>query len=147
MREIPILFNSEMVNALLDGHKTQTRRIVKPQPEMDIKAIQKVITLDGKNRDGFFCAGDDYGKAFFCPYGQPGDLIWVREGCSYVKQGDGSIQREKTKYKADARWSGNDLIKWKPSIHMPKAIARIWLQVKKIELERLQKITGAGCYC
>jgi len=139
MREIPILFNSEMVNALLDGRKTQTRRIVKPQPEMDIKAIQKVITLDGKNRDGFFCAGDDYGKAFFCPYGQPGDLIWVREGFTLDH-----LDHNFPHYRADMINPSDPPPKphkWKPSIHMPKAIARIWLQVKKIELERLQQIT------
>lgn len=120
MAERPILFSGEMVLAILDGRKTMTRRVVKPQPEPDTDCPHHVGT--GIER-----------KARICPYGKPGDRLWVRETfCSFP---DGNIF-----YRAD-----NDerapMKGWKPSIFMPRALSRITLEIKNVRVERLQDIS------
>ena len=132
LKEHPIIFSTPMVQAILEDRKTQTRRIIKPQP--------KNTDFDFRHDPYSFSIKKDL--LIKCPYGQPGDLLWVRESCSYFKQLGGSLQREKIKYKADDRWDGNKLIKWKPSIHMPKAAARIWLQVKDVRVERVRDLSN-----
>lgn len=110
----PILFNSEMVNAILQGRKTQTRRIIKTQP--DSRGLRTTDTL----------FEDYHGRKVNPPY-RPGDILYVRE--SFRKIGDTTL------YKASAECP--DLHKWKPSIHMPKEAARIFLKVKSVRAERL----------
>ena len=116
MKERPILFSGEMVRAILDGRKAQTRRTVK----------------------GSIVVGDPYCPP--CPYGAQGCRLWVRETFAYTDQ---HINYEPGwVYRAtDPDWSEMEGFKWKPSIFMPRAASRITLEVERISVERLQDIT------
>lgn len=138
MKERPILFSTSMVQSILAGRKTQTRRIVKPQPvPATAQDGFKFLTIPGLG------ALDEY-IVKKCPYGQAGDLLWVREtfhevpadaGCEM--EGDDNY----TGWRYKATWKKSNYNGWKPSIHMPKAAARIWLQVKEVKVERLHDIS------
>ncbi len=160
MKERPILFSGPMVRAILDGRKTVTRRVVKPQPPSDCQVWAGWI-LDSTS-------GDDVGKASWhdqvgplaykthrvrCPYGQLGDHLWVREAWSYYRP-FASDRTNKILYRADLDNCGqcpvqldNDVVLvdprdgWKPSIHMPRWASRISLEVTEIRVQRLQDIT------
>lgn len=114
IKERQIFFSAEMVRAILGGRKTQTRRVKK------------------------------YGKLGHyapCPYGQPGDVLWVRE--SYCR---GYFDGGTNGYKADWTRVAAEYVKepkWTPSIHMPKEAARIWLRIKDVRVERLNAISEA----
>lgn len=148
MKQIPILFSTRMVQAILDGRKTMTRRVVKPQPNTQLHDVKM----------GYWSEyPEDLKQPYIkCRYGEVGDVLWVRETFveglemndseEFVWDEDGQ-PKEKTWYKAD-----NDIdywwcdgvrenVPWKPSIHMPKAAARIWLQVTDVRVERLHQIT------
>lgn len=147
MKEIPILFSTPMVQAILEGRKSQTRRILKDKHVLYSLDVNKVIPEYFKDGDGGWC-----------PYGQPGDVLWVRESWGVGSRSDpfqGSV--DGIEFKADSKFIddieslplhsfenfdyGNyDKSGWRPSIHMPKAIARIWLQVESVRVERLQDI-------
>ena len=138
----PILFNTEMVRAILDGRKTCTRRLVKPQPdEKHTYPLGFVTDSTEKKEVGCFGFGiNEYGGSIQYakpPYGYaPGDILYVRETWSELSSG--------YEYKADGEnidHLGN-MIKWRPSIHMPKEAARIWLKVTDVRVERLQEITS-----
>ena len=130
----PILFNTEMVRAILDGKKTCTRRIVKGAIPDDAMWGYTVFTPKGC----ISCRGvyaDEYGEKFFRLLYQQGDILYVRE--TWCK-GSWTNEKERYYYKAD----DNDFhCVWHPSIHMPKEAARIWLKVKDVRVERLQDIT------
>lgn len=121
----PILFNTEMVRAILDGRKSCTRRIIKPQPQGYFEVSEEPLYIydtDGKQ-----------GK--ITPPYQPGDILYVRETWKQAPNG----------YYYYEDWQRNDIAdvtKWKPSIHMPKEAARIWLKVTDVRVERLQEISG-----
>lgn len=121
----PILFNTEMVKALLDGRKTVTRRIVKPQPSKKASWLDK-------------CAGVyTFSDATFPhePYSS-GDILYVRETFGWLSE------ENKYVYKAsDFECVAIDGFKWSPSLHMPKEAARIFLRVTDVRVERLQEIT------
>lgn len=159
----PILFNTEMVRAILDGRKTCTRRIVKGFIPDDAIWGYTVFTPKGY----ISCRGTfpvRYGEKFFkLPY-QKGDILYVRETwCRYGKLDDFDHVIEGTEeyyYLADGanptpyncflvQRNGYDEYKdtpvWHPSIRMPKEAARIWLKVKDVLVERLQGIDGKGC--
>lgn len=143
----PILFNTEMVRAILDGRKTCTRRIVKDGIPDDSMWGYTAFTPKGY----ISCRGvyvDGYGEGFYkLPY-QPGDILYVRETwCKY--DDDHIIDGRKYAYKADASPISEEARKkfgyrWRPSIHMPKEAARIWLKVTDVRVERLQDITEDG---
>jgi hypothetical protein len=152
--ERPILFNTEMVRAILEGRKTQTRRVVKPQPPEDIDKLfgpekyKPAITDQyGELREGepIFGAHDGWGEwGIKCPY-QPGDTLWVRENLRCGMWND----REGIYYEADGEWCW-DLTrpyKWAwgktflPARFMPKGVSRLFLTVKDVRVERLQEIT------
>lgn len=121
----PILFNTDMVRAILDGRKSCTRRLVKPEPQGYFEVSEEPLYI--YDTDG------NQGK--ITPPYQPGDILYVRE--SYSELSFGYV------YKADGEnidHLGN-VIKWHPSIHMPKEAARIWLKVTNVRVERLQEIT------
>lgn len=141
MSEKPILFSTEMVQAILIWRKTQTRRVVKPQPEK-IGAFTKFAWGAGtsENTMPVFAGFSTESK---CPYGKIGDLLWVRESfCpDYFDKGH---HPSLNAYKADWNDTAAEYCskpKWKPSIHMPKSAARIWLKVTKVRVERLHQIT------
>lgn len=133
----PILFNTEMVRAILDGRKTCTRRICKDAnectvPDMDFyNADKRTYAVhnfaDKKHTEQLSIAERT------CPI-CPGDILYVRE--TWKKAPNGYYYYES--------WQRNDIAditKWKPSIHMPKEAARIWLKVMNVRVERLQEIT------
>ena len=134
----PILFNTEMVRAILDGKKTCTRRIVKGAIPDDAMWGYTMFTPKGC----VSCRGvyaDEYGEKFFrLPYRQ-GDILYVRE--TWCK-GSWMNEKERYYYKAD----DNDFhCVWHPSIHMPKEAARIWLRVTDVRAERLQECGEGWC--
>lgn len=136
----PILFNTEMVRAILDGRKTCTRRLVKPQPdEKHTYPLGFVADSTEKKKVGRFGFGiDEYGGSiqYEKPPYQPGDILYVRE--TWCK-GYLMNAKERYYYKAD----DNDfLCTWHPSTNMPKQAARIWLRVMDVRVERLQEITA-----
>ena len=134
----PILFNTEMVRAILEGQKTCTRRIVKGAIPDDAMWGYTMFTPKGC----ISCRGvyaDEYGEKFFRLLYQQGDILYVRE--TWCK-GSWMNEKERYYYKAD----DNDfLCTWHPSIHMPKEAARVWLKVTDVRVERLQDIDGKGC--
>lgn len=127
----PILFNTEMVQAILDGRKSCTKRLVKflsgENPRWTGYIKDGLMLYNGKNEPCIRKA----------PY-QPGDILYVRE--TWKKAPNGYYYYED--------WQRNDIAdvtKWKPSIHMPKEAARIWLKVTDVRVERLQEITDNEC--
>lgn len=162
MREKPILFSTEMVRAILDGRKTQTRRVMKPQPPEWVNSLYgpewyspAIIDSNGDLQEGkpIYGVYDDYGDfGVKCPY-QPGGVLWVRETWADLR-GMGFGNDPKTDkpwnfaYKADIK-PGSDSdraridygVKWKPSIYMPREAARLFLLVKNVRVERLREIT------
>lgn len=147
-RVLPVLFNTEMVKAILDGRKTVTRRIVKPQPKKDqIHKLGVCIAGDKKDIGKFMFGTHEYGGNILhvkIPY-QTGDILYVRETWSehYTANSDGKLVYC---YKADginlkAECLPGETNRWYPSIHMPKEAARIWLGVAEVRVERLQDMT------
>lgn len=142
----PILFNTEMVRAILDRRKSCTRRLVKPQPdEKHTYPLGFVTDSTEKKEVGCFGFGiDEYGGSvqYAKPPYQPGDILYVRETwMDYAGR---------TMYKADCDKYRLDSLNfagfgWKPSIHMPKEAARIWLKVTDVRVERLQKCGEGWC--
>lgn len=112
MQAKPILFSTPMVKALLEGRKRQTRRIVKPQP----------VSAETARKN---------------PYGQPGDVLWVRETWAEGGIYDGTP----VPYVYAADIQGVPLKKWRPSIFMPRAAARLFLKITAVRVERLNDIT------
>jgi hypothetical protein len=138
MNEHPILFSSEMVRVILAGKKTQTRRVIRLADgsipdEDDIPTHEDVMP----NYIMDFSKTYPFWKQLNCPYGKIGDILWVRESFSTVDKGNLII------YKADgltAEEVGVDKITWMPSIHMPKRVCRIRLEITDIGVERVQDI-------
>lgn len=142
MKERPILFSAPMVCALLAGTKTQTRRVVKPQPHIveEGGSVVGVHTPDDQRHGRL-------GKMLYCPYGRPGDRLWVRETFARI---DGQQQPWiETDYRAT--YTHGDRLgdslgikkRWSPSIHMPRHASRITLEVTGVRLERLQDISAS----
>lgn len=133
-RVLPILFNTEMVRAILDGRKTCTRRIVKPTPSF-FEVNEKPVYL--------YDTEPSMGK-IYSPY-QAEDILYVRETwhryTKLVGKGEGCHLEERYGYKASIANAEDANEPWKPSIHMPKEAARIWLKVTDVRVERLQEIT------
>jgi hypothetical protein len=126
-----------MVRAILEGRKTQTRRTVKPQPRVDAKG--HFLWKDGNY--GARLDGTPYTDAFIkyhCPYGAPGDRLWVRE--TWGPRAGGVVYRA-DEYRADGFVSCPDGGKWRPSIHMPRWASRITLEIVSVRVERLRDIS------
>lgn len=152
IKERPILFSAPMVRAILEGRKTVTRRAIKVQPHIDVSG-NFCVGNSNYGQDGY---GNPVTKHFVngcCPYGKPGDRLWVREtfidlrgtGVEHRPDPDGPLQRYA--YAADCRpGSHSDEarkdfgLKYKPSIHMPRAACRILLEITDVRVERLQDI-------
>lgn len=149
-KEIPILFKTPMVQSILDSRKTNTRRthgleLINENPDY-YEWLKEYSQLDIPRQAKKF--DDRHYYAFtgrrnnstlvvtHCPYGKPGDVLWVRESWRGIQQDNGSDRYE---YRADEKI--NLYEKWKPAIHMPKAAARIWLEVKNVRPERLHDIS------
>ena len=150
----PILFNTDMVLAIPDGRKTVTRRVVKPQP-IHNEGFWEIYGAGWS--DNIKKIYPMYGHSLYthAPY-HPGDILYVRETWQYMYDLDGNDQiiedTGRYVYAADGfdvdTWVNPDGthrfgIPWRPSIHMPKEAARIWLKVTDVRVERLQDITIA----
>ena len=154
----PILFNGEMVRAILDGRKTQTRRTLKLQPDSSA-----AVTLypPGKGVRGLRHAdciianwpGESEFDTFdcYCPFGQPGDELWVREtwGEYWQDHNDWRTDHHYV-YRADDAGvpfdNGSDM-PWRPSIHMPRGASRITLEITDVRVERVQDISIDDMVC
>ncbi len=159
----PIIFNGEMVKAILEGRKTQTRRVIKPQPVFD--------SADLNGKPYFRWRGlerSQWALSTYCPYGQVGDRLWVREtwAPTYATGGheypddvcwfewdeemygplDKDSQYLDVCYRADgegvypAEFDMGE-IRWRPSIHMPRWASRITLEITGVKVERIQDIS------
>lgn len=156
MKERPILFSTPMVQAILAGNKTQTRRIVKPQPIVcddargghywPSNAVQSMVHVEKELQD---YDGIWRGLIDDCnPFGGVGDRLWVRETfrlydsdeCPHADFPCGCPRNDTPLYKASHDCSDGE--KWKPSIHMPRKAARLFLEIINIRIERLNDITS-----
>lgn len=159
VKEKPILMSSEMVRAILDGRKTQTRRVAKlplfNAKEMRVDSagrVEALVTAEECRRVGieplhegphWHHVVEDTGRFATCPYGQVGDRIWVREA-HYVESAGYPDGREKfVLYRATD--SQAPVSHWTPSIHMPRWASRITLEIADVRVERLQDISGRDC--
>lgn len=149
MKERPILFSGSMVRAILDGSKTQTRRVVKPQPIYDGKFAGGWKVVDKHGHEAATCGPL---VSELCPYGHPDDRLWVRENfCPIYPQDPHYNGGRPIEYDYAATYQHGyrlgDLIgekkKWKPSIHMPRIASRITLEITGVRVERLQNISEA----
>lgn len=149
-KEIPALFQTLMVQAILEGRKTKTRR-TKGLEFINEASEDFTHQYLGINEDGLHLMKNNYGatNAIKCPYGKTGDILWVRETWAKVphssyRQSNGVMQMpldENMVAVFKAGWDRSMPGRWKPSIHMPKAAARIWLEVTDVRIERLKQIT------
>ena len=143
MKERPILFSAPMVRALLAGTKTQTRRIFKPE-RMTWDANGRYKTHAMRGGELSITGSGPFKPSswlHYCPYGQPGDRLWVRESFARVPTACGS---EDIVFAADYQ-DGSDRaagVRYTPSIHMPRAASRITLEVTGVRVERLQDISS-----
>lgn len=154
MKERPILFSGEMVRAILEGRKTQTRRVIKPQPHAIIKdwpyvddphevvdeatgRVKKVYSDERMNR---------FVRPLKCPYGTVGDRLWARE-TFMVKAGKSGKPCLFYKANGPADFYPDELAyfaeTWKPSIHMPRGYSRITLEIVNVRVELVQAISYA----
>lgn len=135
MKETGMLFTSPMVRAILGGRKTQTRRVAKPVKHPDLGNLYTPGALLREHEPQHVI-----NRA--CPYGQPGDRIYVRETFSqHPEWGQLAFRADGEEFEDADGWLWEP--KWIPSIHMPKDLARIWLEVTGVRVERLQDISEA----
>jgi hypothetical protein len=160
MKERPIIFSAPMVRAILAGTKTQTRRIIDER---------MFIAFEDPDQRPIYQSDPRFGEAASewarCPYGTPGDRLWVRE--TFVPLKDGNVvpiadatyalfRDGAQKYRGEDGFSpglaeyapgARDAVrgKWKPSIYLPRWASRITLDVTDVRVERLQEITAEGC--
>lgn len=162
-KERPILFSGDMVRAILSGRKTQTRRIVKPQPKPETRGWwctcfstdkKRVGEWEPRNGRKSIIGTEQTGERVRCPYGDIGDRLWVREtwtpdhadfyphhavvyradkGFDYERDDDGQV------YSPESRRSFP--YRWRPSIHMPRWASRITLEITAVRVERLQDMS------
>lgn len=161
----PILFNTAMVRAILDGEKTCTRRIIKPAPKENTP-LGFVLSSTYSKNEGLFAWGKSELGERIC-YAKPpykvGDILYVRETFrwqligEFDSWGDCNWDDEVVEYKASVKAfleeygeyldrEEYESTRWIPSIHMPKELARIFLKVTSVRAERLKDITDEGCY-
>ena len=161
-----MIFNGEMVRAILDGRKTQTRRIMKVQPDTPEFGLRRIIESSIANEIGmYFWSQEDArgikarSKQFSCPFGDVGDRIWVRETWAEAGAGAPDLKLYRADYPEHVPTHYEnvppaDEIRWTPSIHMPRWASRLTLEITGVRVERLQAITlgdickeiGCGLY-
>lgn len=151
-----ILFNTEMVRAILDGRKSCTRRVVKfpvNRYTNNVPLADKIVLQELRCDKANFLEEPFFSFGMNLPY-QPGDILYVRETWQYLYELDGNEQviEDTGKYYyaatdtipfntyVDKNGVGHDHAPWRPSIHMPKEAARIWLKVTDVRVERLQEM-------
>jgi len=153
VKERQILFSAPMVRAILAGRKTQTRRVVKPQPDWERPMPCSSQTPEGWQGPLDYSLWSHEGDASEgsrrCPYGQPGDRLWVREawrvrgGQEYEYQRDRSQVMYRATHGEDGYPLGWESYDWRPSIHMPRWASRITLEITGVRVERLNEVSEA----
>lgn len=160
MKERGMIFNAEMVRAILDGRKTQTRRIMTVQPESSEFGLRYIAESSLAKEVGMYfwsqsdaCGMKARSKPFACPYGKPSDRIWVREAFRVHSR---ATDVATLVYKASERNSWTEQThrvpvavcnkpatpeKWTPSLHMPRWASRILLEITDVRVERLNAIS------
>ncbi|GHV17415.1 hypothetical protein FACS189425_03620 [Clostridia bacterium] len=146
----PILFSTDMVRAILDGRKTQTRRAIKPQT----KGTPRYNSLRYHWYDHYFRPGFQFVNDVTPMPRQPfraGEILWVRE--TWTKEGDfiaykadvfdGKVGAHNSDFSLAPTFKAH-MLKWRPSIHMPREAARLFLRVTGVRCEKLQEITNDG---
>jgi len=162
MQERPILFNDEMVRAILDGRKTQTRRPVKPQPDLLFRGFDTghwACDYSEKRPAGVWDYWGRFPSGYFnsvygpikCPFGKIGDKLWVREAFCVFDDDWRAVDRphdlndgpyNNFVYRAiSERYAKEFRVKYRPSIHMPRWASRITLEIIGVRVERVQNIT------
>ena len=134
MKETGLIFKAPMVRAILEGRKTQTRRVAKPVKHPDLGNLYT---------PGALAMGREPQHVIdrACPMGQPGDRIYVRETFSqHPEWGQLAFRADGEEFEDADGWLWEP--KWMPSIHMPKELARIWLEITGVRVERLQSISN-----
>lgn len=145
MKETGLMFKAPLVRAILSGQKTQSRRVLKQAvgPSLSVgidDANPDVAELSWLYGDGPGHEVHESIKRVPCPFGKPGDRIYVRETFAWVPT---ACESDEIVFAADYQ-DGSDKaagVRYIPSIHMPKAAARIWLDITGVRLERLQAIS------
>ena len=156
MKYTPILFSTSMVQAILEGRKTMTRRKVKDfgnqkfevgmwEDDLRPYALEPLVSDKKGLLKGIPCSLID--NSHLCPYGYVGDILWVRETWQWV-----DIKKDYTGYVYKASggldWEmSNEDWKWEPSIFMPKKACRLFLKITDIKVERLHDISEADAIC
>ncbi len=159
MKEHPIISKGEMVRAILDGRKTQMRRVIKPQPSRAVETVcnigEDIWDLTSTHAEDF-----DARDQWKCPHGQPGDQLWVRETFQYVSDDNGPFKsREKgihfendeERFRIEYLATMGSTIEWdppnfRPSIYMPRWASRITLEITDVKVERVQEITSQSVW-
>ncbi|EHK4563527.1 hypothetical protein HZ504_003183 [Salmonella enterica] len=157
MKERGMIFNAEMVRAILEGRKTQTRRVMAIQPENSGLGLRRVIdSKNGRDNGKYFWSQSDAcglkarSKVFGCPYGKIGERIWVRETFGWQIRrdplggtGEFRVYRATTPDAVRYQTASGEVapMKWIPSIHMPRRASRITLEITDVRVERLNSIT------
>lgn len=130
MKEHPMIFSTDSVKAILNGRKTQTMRVIKPQPPETILRPM-MLAKDPASPSGYSFISDEYDDILLkCPYGQVGDRLWVREAWQHIKAG--------IAYKAS--WDGKPDWSWKSPLFMSRKRSRITLEITDIRVKKLQEI-------
>jgi hypothetical protein len=139
VKEHPILFSAPMVRAILEGRKTMTRRVVKQFPRVNYRWGRWILEPQCERwmatvvPDGHYQYDASGQIKARCPYGQPGDRLWVRETWA-ADAGD-------ILFRADLDTEDSNPIKWRPSIFMPRSASRLLLEVTAVRVERVQDIS------
>jgi hypothetical protein len=167
MSEHPILFSAPMVRAILDGRKTMTRRVIRDFPTTGYRWCGWIVENGTKSDTGKATIVPEGNMPYMaqgqikarCPYGQPGDRLWVREmwrfvGIDMLRHGrthhvedaiieykDGTRRTVTVDWKIGEDYLGRGEPRWRPSIHMPRWASRILLEVTAVRIERLQDIS------
>jgi hypothetical protein len=161
VRERPIIFSSEMVCAILDGRKTQTRRVINNRVYIEFTASEEpdsIVTGHIEQSDpGFGAAAMEHMR---CPYGYPGGRLWVRE--HFRMEYSAETESYRLRYRGDdsvrpsddfpaewaevQNWTANPFpaihaTPWKPSIHMPRWASRLTLEITEVRVQRVQEIS------
>ncbi len=153
MKERPIIFKGEMVRAILEGRKTQTRRLIKPQPYKDSKTVN--LWCWGEDKDPAFTLpillaasekqmGEELIRYRHCPYGQAGDRLWVRETFYPCLDADQKLRGDCV-YKTDQDSHIVHTGEWRPSRFMPRWASRITLEITEVKVKRIQDIAPEDC--
>ncbi|MCY0071196.1 hypothetical protein LCT09_25890 [Klebsiella pneumoniae] len=153
MKERGMIFNGEMVRAILDGRKTQTRRVMKVQPESNQLGLLLITDSTKRSDIGKYHWAESNATGnhvrsnlFLCPFGAVGDRIWVRETWAEAGASAPDLKLYRANYPEHVPSIYENVppaeeIRWTPSIHMPRTASRILLEITDVRVERLNAIS------